>query len=165
MNLLPKLIIGSTPLTSAKKGYNLLGDIISWCGKHFILFLILIALLALCAKLYGSFADKMSLKHQAHKEKRHEQKQQKKDTRALINQIQKILGLIDQRMSIDGNPDELSRLRDGYQQLENELSSGIPIDIPADQLLYEYYTAYNDDHASQLSLEMQYLARMMGYTV
>lgn len=142
--------------------------------KHPILFVVIVALLALLSWLSGRISDlhkeKREYKKGMRQAKRYQKRQnklaekaQKRDNRYEINLIDDIISIIDQRMPSDPNQAELSRIRESYYTVRTELANGQQLSVPLDQVLTDYYRAYNNDQSSQLVQDMILLNKYLGY--
>ena len=104
---------------------------------------------------------------QANRQQKHAnrlaKRQQKRDNKYVINVIDDILALIDQRVPADPNPNELLRFKNTYLIVRDELGNGQTVDQPLDQILYEYYQMYNNDQSSQLVQQMRLVNRYLGF--
>lgn len=162
---MPKII--QTPITFSQ-------HMVNHVTSHPLVFGILLVLCVLLALISGKLSDEHQAKkayknaqRQANRQQKHAnrlaKRQQKRDNKYVINVIDDILALIDQRVPADPNPNELLRFKNTYLIVRDELGNGQTVDQPLDQILYEYYQMYNNDQSSQLVQQMRLVNRYLGF--
>ena len=136
---------------------------------HFLLFILIISLFALLFWVIGQGSDKFHANRAYKKAQKREAsmatRAQKQYNDRAVSIIMEIFKLIDNRMPVDPNPQELRQFREWFEQLRQELLSGDNFTYAPDQLLQQYYVDYPSDRHSQLVLKIQELCNLLGYQV
>lgn len=134
--------------------------------KKPLLFLLVSAIIALIFYFLGGATRKAKRNAvqavQQHRQNRAVNKQEQEDNRFYMQQINEILGLIDQRMGSDPNPQELQIIRNFYWQAYEDLRQSRPLSVSLDEAWREYDINYHDN-SSQLAQKMRTLNNYLGY--